>query len=321
MRFLREVALLGCGLMLLVTWYPAEVSASSISIQNQTPLIGNVVNDEKKLLEATVNLYCQIKVGGKNISMTGTGVLIDARGIILTNAHVAQYFLLNGEDSKLDADCSVRIGSPAKEKYSALVLYISKDWLATKAKKSTKESTKSTGEDDFALLYITKAKNNKLPTQFPYAPLSTANQIKKGNEVTVAGYPSGDLKYKEIRNKLTAKTATTTITNLQSFQSNTADLISLSRTKFASAGISGGPVMLSNTVVGIVVTRSTSKSKEGASLRALSTSYIDREITNETGLTLVTLYAGDLSVRAEETRASISTATLSAIEKSLRVLR
>lgn len=294
--------------------------ASTISIQNETPR-AVYLNEDDNLSKATVNLYCRIKIGNKDVSSTGTGVTIDSRGVILTNAHVAQYFLLNGQDSKLKANCSVRTGSPAKETYSAEVLYISNNWLTSNTTKSKDKSIKSTGENDFALLYITNAKAGSLPAIYPALSLGTAERIEKGAEVKVAGYPSGDLNFKEIRNKLSILSATTTITNLQAFHASTTDSISLSRTKLASSGVSGGPVIKSNKVIGIVAMRSTSKSDEGASLRALTISYIDRAVTNETGLSLLTLLNGDLAKRTAETRASISTKALSAIEKPLRVLR
>lgn len=319
MRFISSTAVFVT--VLFATLYPVAALAKTVSIKNETVLTANVVDDEKKLLEATVNLYCRVKVGNKEVSTTGSGILIDPRGIILTNAHVAQYFLLNGEDSKLKAECSVRIGSPAKEKYLAEVLYISNEWLQVNAEKSVKESAKSTGEHDFALLYITKAKRGKLPTTFPTMPLGIATSIKKGEVVTATGYPTGNLKYKEVKNKLKVQIASTTITGLQTFNTNTVDLITLSRSKLASTGVSGGPVMSSNSVTGIVTTMSSSKSKEGASLRAITLSYINRAVTAETGLPIAALYSGDLATLTAKTRASISSKTLSAIERPLRTLR
>ncbi len=295
---------------------PNLASAAPISVKKET-----VTQEDKKLTDATVNLYCRIKVGNKEMSTTGTGVIIDPRGVILTNAHVAQYFLLNGENSKLNANCSVRTGSPAKEMYAARVLYISSKWLETATQKTAKEISKGTGENDFALLYISEAKAGKLPPLFPFVPLGIVTPVKKGDEVSVIGYPAGDLKFKEIRNKLKVEVATTTVTNLQSFKANTTDLISLSRTKLASSGVSGAPVVLSNTVAGIVSTRSTSKKSEGASLRAISVPYINRAVMNEVNLSLFAIYGGNLTARADATAASISEKTFSAIEKPLRLLR
>lgn len=321
MRCLRVLVVFLFGIVLAVSWFPATTSAASLSIKNETVLTDSVVSEEKKLFEATVNLYCRIKVGNKEVSSTGSGVMIDSRGVILTNAHVAQYFLLNGEDSKLTADCSVRTGSPAKEKYEAEVLYISKNWLDANIDKPVKELSRGTGESDFALLYITSAKRGKLPAQFEALTPGVAVQLERDKEVLVAGYPAGDLNFKGVRNKLKVLSATTTITGLQTFQSGTADLISLSPSKIASSGVSGGPVVMSGVVTGIVATMGTSKKKEGASLRAITLPYINRVIQSETGLSLTSLYNLDLAGRAEQTQADISTEIFSFIEKQIRVSR
>lgn len=297
-----------------------DVLAAKVVAKTETP-VTYIEGDEKKLLNATVNLYCSIKVGNKKFSSTGTGVMIDSRGVILTNAHVAQYFLLNGEDSRLKADCSVRTGSTAKETYNAEVLYISNNWLDANIAKSKDKSIKTTGESDFALLYITDTKKGSLPKAHPALFLSTTEPLKRGTEVKVVGYPSSGLDFKGIRSNLKVSSATTTITNLQTFHASTTDTISLSRTKFAGPGVSGGPVLFGSSVMGIVTLSSTSKSEEGSSLRALTTSYIDRAITKETGLPLSFILNGDLNKRAEMTRASTSPKALSVIEKSLRVIR
>jgi len=320
MKCLRAFALFLFGIVLGVSWFPATTSAASLSIKNETVLANSVVSEEK-LFEATVNLYCRIKVGNKEVSSTGSGVMIDSRGVILTNAHVAQYFLLNGEDSKLTADCSVRTGSPAKEAYEAEVLYISKNWLDKNIDKSAKELSRGTGENDFALLYITSTKRGKLPAQFQAYYPGVTMQLDRDKEVVVAGYPAGDLNFKGVRNKLKALTATTTITSLQTFESGTADLISLSPSKIASSGVSGGPVVMSGVVTGIVATMGTSKKKEGASLRAITLPYINRVIQSESGLSLASLYTVDLAARAKQTEASISTEILSFVEKQIRVSR
>lgn len=320
MKHLQSLSWLAISVALAgLAFLPSLTLAAPVSIQNETSKL--VTFNEDKLLDATVNLYCRVKVGNKEVSTTGTGVIIDSRGIILTNAHVAQYFLLNGEDTKLKTECSVRVGSPAKEKYQAEVLYISKEWLKDNAKKSVKSLSKGTGENDFALLRIKAAKNGKLPAQFSAMSWNSAAQVKKGDAVTVAGYPTGSLKYKEVKNKLEVRTASTTVTGLQTFAANTIDLMTLSRSILASSGVSGGPVVSSTGLAGIVVTRSTSKSKEGASLRAIIMGYIDRAITKETGFPLNFIYTTDLAQLAAKTKADISKDTLSAIERPLRTLR
>ena len=60
---------------------------------------------------ALVNIFC-VPAGSTGSIISGSGVIIDPKGIILTNAHVAQYVLLS-QDPALNLTCSIRNGSPA----------------------------------------------------------------------------------------------------------------------------------------------------------------------------------------------------------------
>ena len=59
---------------------------------------------------ALVNILCTSRGSVRPIS--GSGVIIDSRGVILTNAHVAQYVLL-AENPAINLSCVIRTGSPA----------------------------------------------------------------------------------------------------------------------------------------------------------------------------------------------------------------
>src|SRR3989344_7756180 len=65
-----------------------------------------VINDETRA--ALVNILCTPQTGINGIS--GSGVVIDSRGVILTNAHVGQYFLLRDYLTPGNITCTVRIG-------------------------------------------------------------------------------------------------------------------------------------------------------------------------------------------------------------------
>src|SRR6185436_12542444 len=71
---------------------------------------------------ALVNILCMPQ-GGSLRPISGSGVIIDPRGVILTNAHVAQYVLLS-ESPQINLTCSIRTGSPASPRWKAVVLYI-----------------------------------------------------------------------------------------------------------------------------------------------------------------------------------------------------
>src|SRR3989344_8619427 len=71
---------------------------------------------------ALVNILCTSRTGINGIS--GSGIIVDSRGVILTNAHVGQYFLLRDYINPGNITCTVRIGSPAQERYTATLLYL-----------------------------------------------------------------------------------------------------------------------------------------------------------------------------------------------------
>src|SRR3989344_7620809 len=67
--------------------------------------------------KSIVNIFCLTKTVGVIEPITGSGVIIDSHGIILTNAHVAQYLLLRDYLVKDFLNCVIRGGSPATPLY------------------------------------------------------------------------------------------------------------------------------------------------------------------------------------------------------------
>ena len=266
------------------------------------------------LINQTVNLYCRLKAGKTIYSSTGTGVVINERGVILTNAHVAQYFLLAKEKGRVSGWCGVRTGSPADEAYTADVLYIPSTWISTNLSLISEERPRGSGENDFALLYITGAEKKKtVPTSFSYLPLALTTP-KEGDSVKVAGYPTNGLSFSDVRNRMTFAVATSTVQGVQGFAvGSREDVFTLASSTLAQYGVSGGPVVdASGTLVGIVSAKSADR------LRAVSTSYIDRSIQAQTGATLSQIISGDLASRAAITKLLLPEGTVAALEKGLR---
>ena len=266
------------------------------------------------LINQTVNLYCRLKAGKVIYSSTGTGVVINDRGIILTNAHVAQYFLLAKEKGRVSGWCGVRTGSPADEAYTAEVLYIPPAWLSTNLSLISEERPSGTGENDFALLYITGAEKKKiLPTTFPFLSLATTIPTE-GAAVKVAGYPTNGLSFSDVRNRMLFATASSSVQGVHGFSvGSREDAFTLASSTLAHYGVSGGPVVdASGSLVGII------SAKSGDRLRAVSTSYIDRSIKAQTGATLSQIISGDLVSRAAITKLLLPEGTVAALEKGLR---
>jgi len=259
---------------------------------------------KEAISHALVNIFCQYKTKEYIRTTTGTGFFINANGVILTNAHVAQFLLLEEvDDSVLNAECVIRAGNPATPEYFAELLYISPSWVLANANLITEETPRGTGESDYALLYVSKTIDGAaLPTSFPtlktYTSFLTRNTT--GAHVISAGYPAEKL-YREGANaKLIPAIASTTIGELYTFGSNYADIFSISASNVGEQGSSGGPVVdPGKGVLGLIVTKGEEATEGSKSLRALTLSYIDRTITDETGYSLAQNTQGDLVYRGK----------------------
>ena len=253
-------------------------------------------------VEALVNIYCTYKTDEYIRATTGTGYFIDSDGIILTNAHVAQFLLLEG--IKGSTQCIIRTGTPAAPTYEADLLYISPAWVQENAQLINQEHPQGTGERDYALLYVTSGIENKpMPRTFPSlsfnSDLMTIGMLQ--DTVYAAGYPAETL-FKESDGNalLVPKQATTSITELMTFSSNLADVFTIAGSDVGEQGSSGGPVVdQGGEAIGLISTRGDDTQFGKGSLRAITLSYIDRTIKEETGFTLQQNLGGNLPFRAK----------------------
>lgn len=277
--------------------------AALIASTDVTSDIPKTVTNET-IEHALVNIFCQYKTDEYIRTTTGTGFFINKKGVLLTNAHVAQFLLLEHvDDSVIDAECVVRTGNPAEPKYAAELLFISPTWILNNAKLIMDEAPRGTGESDYALLYVHKALGtDALPDTFPTLHTYTDFLSKSltGASVFSAGYPAEKLFREGARAKLTPVVATTTIGELYTFGSNYADIFEISGSSVGEQGSSGGPIVHTEKgALGLIVTKGSDAGGLEKSLRALSLSYIDRTITEETGFTLMQNTQGNLEYRAE----------------------
>jgi hypothetical protein len=263
-------------------------------------LTGSTTNDP---LAALVNIFCTFRTDEYIRTTTGTGFFIDADGVIMTNAHIAQFLLLENTGSFGDTECLVRTGSPAVAKYHAELLYIPPAWVQENANMVDDAVPMGTGERDYALLYVTtRVSGDALPAMFPalgidtdLLPLSTQD-----NTVVAAGYPATDLITHGPNTALLAKKASTTVSELYTFGSNYADVFSIRGSVVGAEGASGGPIVnAEGKVIGMIATRGNDEIDGEGSLRAITLSHINRTITEETGFSLAENLNGNLSHRAE----------------------
>ena len=269
---------------------------------------------------AVVNIYCTYSSGKKTYSSTGSGVLIGNRGVILTNAHVTLPFLISGKDAKNSKGCVIRTGSPAKDRYTADLLYISPTWIKNNTKTVAKNEMRGNGREDFALLHITGAKEGTLPETFPGLPFAevTSLPLVETIELLVSGYPAAHLSYKEVGRALTLQAATSTVTSVRTFERPYHDVVVMSPSEVGSAGVSGGPITRpSGELVAIATAVGTGSKAEERSLRAITLAYIDRTLRTNASSSLSSFIAGDLKTRAEHTRNSLTPSLLRSITKAL----
>ena len=253
--------------------------------------------------KALVNVFCSQNVVGAANPITGSGVIIDPRGVVITNAHVAQFFLLKNYPIENSLKCILRVGSPARAMYTAELLYISPEWINLHAKDITNSKPKGTGEHDYAFLRITGRTdpNAKLPTTFPYISIDTnSRDIKTGNKVLVAAYPAGFLGSISIQRDLYSVSSVATVGQRFTFLANTIDLFSIGGTVVSQGGSSGGAIVSNeNKLIGIIVTSTKADTTAERDMRAVTLGYINRALTKNATTTIDGLLLGNITLKAK----------------------
>lgn len=264
---------------------------------------------------------CTTKTSGDFSSISGSGVIIDSRGVILTNSHVAQFFLLHDYPTPGFLTCLVRTGSPAAARYTADLLFMPPTWVAQNASKINDGHPTGSGEHDYALLYITGSVNSSipLPTSFPFLPIETSSPQEDEN-VVVTSYPAGFLGGIAIADNLYAVATDATIGTLYTFIAKTVDLFSIGGTIAAQEGSSGGAVVNGNgALTGLITTEEDATSTASRDLRALSTSYIMADFAKESGTALPAFLEGDIVQEATSfnlnTAPTLTAQLVNALEK------
>ncbi|MDO8593370.1 MAG: serine protease [bacterium] len=240
------------------------------------------------LRSALVNIICYVPQGGGLHSISGSGIIVDSKGIILTNAHIAQYFLLTDRG----ADCTIRTGSPAADSYNASLIYISPAWLHANATVLTQTNPIGTGEYDFALLAVIKSvTRNALPVSFPFMLLATTPP-NTGTSVVIATYGAQFLESSQIQSSLFPTVVFGSVKDVFTFAVNTIDVLALGGSAAAQEGSSGGGIAdARGMLVGTITTSTTQGTTDTRSLDAITASYIRAAYASETGSALDLLLA------------------------------
>lgn len=272
----------------------SEISKENIVITppKDTPDTSNTNSIENVI----VNILCIKQVGNKINLTTGSGVIVSEKGIVLTNAHVAQHFLLKDAGY----NCTLRRENIPTYGFNASPLYISEKWIENNYRQINNSSPTGTGEDDYALLLITSNTNPSLslPKSFPALSLNINNAIDVGDNVTIAGYPGKITSSLEIAKNTALQTDSLKIREVFTLNDHTIDVVSTNETSMAQRGVSGGGVFKNNNLVGIMV--STNQTNKGFVVNALTLDYINRDLKKETGKNLNEYLSGNYSKYAED---------------------
>jgi len=269
-----------------------EIRARLLSIiQNETVKpISTFSELNVEMRKALVNIVCTAASPLSRLgSITGSGVVVGDDGIILTNAHIAQYFLFTENTDENKISCVIRKGEPAENFYEAKLIYIPPLWINNNKNEIVKTTAKGTGERDYALLKIIKSirKNHDLESKFNFIQ-PTINFPKKGEQGLVGAYPADFLGGILIDQALHIVSSVINITEYLTFNSGTIDVLALSSNVVAQRGSSGGALLDSKgELSGIIVTTTTGKTTGERTLHVLTSAYIDRNMKEDLGIGLI----------------------------------
>ncbi|MBL4644752.1 MAG: trypsin-like peptidase domain-containing protein [Candidatus Pacebacteria bacterium] len=265
---------------------PQSAPSSPVTFYSTPPISLDVINIAT--LPSVVNILCGSSQGSLISGATGSGIIIDSRGVILTNAHVAQYLLLR-EHPDVKITCVIRSGAPAKAKYTANILAFPQKWAQKHAKDIFLELATGTGEHDWALLYITGTTDgSEKPTSFPFVEFDTREHVAQASDsVLLASYPAGFLGNIALKNELWPVSTIVSIQKVFTFSRSLVDILALGGNIVAQGGSSGGAVVNQwNKLVGIISTSSLGDTTGERDLRAVTLSHINRSIQEHTGFSL-----------------------------------
>lgn len=242
------------------------------------------INQKTRL--AVVNILCTTGTGSLS-PISGTGIIISDTGLILTNAHVAQYLLLKNFRYENFIQCIARTGSPAYPTYKLELVYISPDWIIENSKTIKDQNPLGTGEHDFAFLRITKNIDDSIATNIPFVKPDTRAVIDIGENTVLVSYPAGFLGGQTIAQNLSLVSSITQIQDVFTYREGTIDLIGVGGTVVSQKGSSGGAVVDDDgELIGVISTSSDGNTTRDRDLRAITTGYISRTLEKNIGQNL-----------------------------------
>ncbi|MDP3645518.1 MAG: trypsin-like peptidase domain-containing protein [bacterium] len=247
--------------------------------------------------DAIVNLYCMPPQGSMSEASSGSGVMIDPRGIILTNAHVASNFLYADWPKPSLLVCSVRIGSPARPQYRAALLYIPDWYMMDEINHAYKYVPEEVflpylGRKDYALLVITgpTSASVTMPAAFPYLDIYQGGVLPVKTPVYLSGYSAEFLDGELLHRDLYQLSTPTVVGAQQPLGTSTVpQAIAFSGSISSQHGASGGAVIAEGgTVAGLMtfLNKDYGHATSERVLSAITTDYIMKDFLADRNMTL-----------------------------------
>jgi hypothetical protein len=263
---------------------PTPVTTTAPGPSPVLPEVDAELSDEALLKSAIVNIIC-LQGGGLRGS-SGTGIMIDPRGVILTVAHVGQNFLLRDYPEPGTGSCYIRTGSPARNTYSAEIVYVSPSWIEENETTFLDSRPRGTGENDFAFLVVTGTlTSTPLPSRFSYIPLSPSDtDIDVGDRVGTGSYAAEFLTSSEVRSSLYPTIKFADVDDVYTFDRDTIDIFSVAAGSAAQEGSSGGAVInRDDYLIGLITTRTVKTDLSLRTLQALTMDHLRRSFRGDVG--------------------------------------
>lgn len=239
--------------------------------------------------DAVVNLIC---TRNGELVGSGSGVIVDSRGIILTNAHVGFNFLFDDLHGSGFYKCSLRTGTPPYTWYSAKLMHIPKayiDFTMTRLFAYNDDGVVY-GLDDYAFLAITGRTNgteglSSYPTLVP----QTEELYTVGENVYLAGYPAGLLGGEAILKNLYPVSSPSKIIGIEDIQEETNTVLVFDGSIAGQPGSSGGAVINADGKLIAIPTFTDErfvKNTDLNTLNAITVAYINQSLRSDIGLDL-----------------------------------
>lgn len=261
-------------------------------------------SSENTIENATVNIICVRQEGMKTHITSGSGVIISPEGVVITNSHIAQHFLLKNVGN----NCSLRKENIPLYGFTAEPIYISEQWIEDNYKLISHSSPTGTGEGDYALLKITGNTNPvlEIPSSFAYInPDIEKETIKVGDQITAAGYPGRQYNI-NLNNQLSLEIDKTSVERLFTLGKDSIDAFATENTSVAEIGSSGGGIFRDGKLIGLISTINSSSYGKGNVINAITLDYINRNIKRQTGKSLSSYLSGDLEKLMQNFQSSVA---------------